>query len=386
MKIIIAYASAGAGHYKAAEAIYKLFRKNNPALEVSLVDVLDYCSLFFRENYAVGYTILVRHLQWLWAFVFYLTSLKSLRPLVNWIKFIVNSFNTQGFVDFLIRENPDYIISTHFLPPYVASRLKGQKKISSHLITVVTDFGVHPFWLEENTDIYVAASGFTQQDLLRRGIDKKQIRVLGIPTDEKFKAGLNRDSLANKFNLQSVGFTPLEKVTDSNPARKQSSLTGFTVLVITGSFGIGPIEEIADLLDREVQVLAVCAGNKGLYEKLNKKNYSTVKVFGFVNNIEELMAVSDLIITKPGGLTISELLVMNLVPVFVSPIPGQETTNVKALAACGIGLVAEDISRIKDIVLDYKNNPEKLDREREKIKALAKIDSVEEICNLCTQK
>ncbi|MBU1998809.1 MAG: hypothetical protein KKE64_04855, partial [Candidatus Omnitrophica bacterium] len=305
-------------------------------------------------------------LQWLWAVSFDVTSVKSLRWIVNGIKFVVNSLNTKGFSRYLIRENPDFIISTHFLPPYIASQLKINKRIKSSLITVITDFGVHPFWLTRKSDIYCVASEYTKKVLIREwAVDQRQIKVSGIPIDRKFKKKLSRQELASKLEINH---------------------REFTVLVVTGSFGIGPIEETVDLLDNQVQVLAVCANNKKLYQRLKNKGYSTVKVFGFVNNIEELMSVSDLIVTKPGGLSISELLVKQLAPVFVSPIPGQETANIKAMDYFGIGLIADSPLAVKSMVLDYRNNPLKLCAQKEKIFLVAKPDAAEEIYKLCMQE
>ena len=109
------------------------------------------------------------------------------------------------------------------------------------------------------------------------------------------------------------------------------------MLVVTGSFGIGPIEEIVQLLCNDYEVLAVCARNKRLFGRLKARAYPHTHVFGFVENIDELMTVSDVIITKPGGLTISESLCMDLIPLFIAAIPGQESMNVEVLQNAGIG-------------------------------------------------
>jgi len=119
------------------------------------------------------------------------------------------------------------------------------------------------------------------------------------------------------------------------------------VLVVTGSFGIGPIEEIVKQLHEDYTVLAVCARNRRLYSRLTARGYPNTKVFGFVDFIDDLMAVSSVIVTKPGGLTISELLSMDLIPVFISAIPGQETSNVAILESAGIGIFLSDLRLIK---------------------------------------
>ena len=125
-----------------------------------------------------------------------------------------------------------------------------------------------------------------------------------------------------------------------------------------------------------------CATNKKLYVKLNKRNLPNVKVFGFVNNAEELMGSCDIIITKPGGSTIAEILNMELVPVFISVIPGQEEGNVEALEQFGISSTPKGIEAIKDTVLDFKNHPEKLQEIRMRIQKIKKPFSCRELANV----
>jgi processive 1,2-diacylglycerol beta-glucosyltransferase len=110
-----------------------------------------------------------------------------------------------------------------------------------------------------------------------------------------------------------------------------------------------------------------------------------VKAFGFINNPEELMAVSDIIITKPGGLTISEIAAMELAPLFISAIPGQEVGNIKVLKKYGIGLFASSIRDIKNIVLDLKEHQDKLNTIKDNIKKLKKPDCLKDIYNAVCQ-
>ncbi len=358
MKTVIACTSAGAGHLKAAEALYNYFQLRDSDREVVLVDILEESLFFFGNFYGRSYSFLINHAQWLWRFVFHITSQKNLQPALTKVRTLNNRLNTQNFRQYLIQTNPDIIISTHYLAANIASNLKKKNKISSRLATVITDFGVHPFWVYQHTDLYAVASDSSRKELLKLGVPDNKIRVTGIPVDPKFHGGFDKPGLQAKFALDS---------------RK------FTVLVVTGSFGIGPIEQITDLLHGQVQILAVCAKNQKLFFRLTKKNYPGVKVFGFVDNIYELMAVADLIVTKPGGLSISELLAMELVPVFISAIPGQEAQNVRILSKYGIGEKADNAAQVKKIVLDYLNSPEKLKITQERIARIRKPNAAEEI-------
>lgn len=360
MKVIIAYASAGAGHTKAAKALYRYFKEQSPQSEIIIVDALENSSVLFRFIYIRGYAFLVRHAPLFWAFAFYLTRVKILYPFTRPFIFFLSRINALNFLSLLIRENPDFVISTHFFTSELTAYLKNKDKIRSRLITVITDFGVHPFWLCKGTDLYVAASGLTREILIKEGIEESKIMDLGIPVEEKFRKQHDRETLCRRLNI---------------------SYQRFTALIITGSFGIGPIEEIVSSLHNDIQLLVVCATNQKLFARLFKKNYPGVSLFKFVDNIEELMAVSDIIITKPGGLSIAEALAMELPLFFIAAIPGQETENMNILKNYGIGIKIKNMQHLKGMILGYQENPAKLNLIKENIRKIKKTSTAGEIYN-----
>lgn len=363
MKVIIVYASAGAGHFRAAEAVSNYLKEHSAGIELKLVDILEKTNTLFRLGYAGGYAFLVNYAVCLWKWLFWFTSFPLLRLSTRTIVSLINRMNTKKFVQFLIQDNPDFIISTHFLPSEIAAVVKRTKKIKSRLVTIITDFAVHPFWVSDLTDIYIVASEFSKEQLVRQGVKESRIKEFGIPVHSKFLRQYERDKLCKKFNLAE---------------------NKFTVLIMTGSFGVGPLEDIIRQLYTDVQILVVCAANKQLYARLKDINFPNVWVFGFVDNAQELMAVSDIMITKPGGLSISEALVMELVPVFISVLPGQEEGNVRALKEYGVGLVPGGIEDIKNTILDFRDHPDKLMRIKDNIKKIKKPFAAREICNaLC---
>jgi processive 1,2-diacylglycerol beta-glucosyltransferase len=338
MKIIVVYATAGAGHKKAAQVIAGFIRQQAQAHTVVLADIVDNSSWIFRLMYLFGYDFLVNHARWIWSFLFYLTSHKAGRSFFSYLTTIVHYYNTKSFSEFLIKEEPDVVVSTHFLSSDIVAYMKRKGLLRSKLITVVTDFGVHPFWVSESTDLYCVASEATKVILAGQGVAPKNITVTGIPTDPKFSQPHDRQRISYKLGIDS--------------RRK-------VVLIVTGSFGIGPIREITAALHSDYEVLAVCARNKKLYDDLSARAFPNTHVFGFVDNIDELMAVSDVIITKPGGLTISELLCMDLMPIFISAIPGQETGNIECLRNAGIGRELVSLknaaAQVAEYILDAQN-------------------------------
>lgn len=336
MRILVIHASAGAGHFKAAQAIYEGLKKFT-SHEAVFADSLDYTSPSFKKFYQHTYIFLVTGMSWLWGFSFELLDRPWIQPLMRSSRRFYNGFNARHLSAFLKDKGFDYVVTTHFLPGEVVAALKRTGEIRSRLITVVTDFDVHRIWLNPETDFYAVASEWTGQKLRQLGVAQEKIRVTGIPVNEKFLHPADRGELKKKLGLQ-------ENV--------------FTVLIATGSFGIGPIEDILRILELEdgLQTLVVCGHNRRLFERLRGCNYRGARIFGLVDNMDELMAVSDCMVTKPGGLSIAEALASHLPMIFFHPIPGQETNNVRVLREHGIGSMPADVVGIAGEVRKLKSS------------------------------
>lgn len=364
MKILVVYASCGAGHRKAAEALFSCLKSRFPGGDIQLLDILDKANIFCRFCYRQGYTFLVTKASLLWRISFWVTSSRLLRALVRPLGIFLDHFNAKEFSEFITRNNFDIVVCTHFLPAELVASAKREKQVQSTVLTIVTDFGVHPFWVSEPTDLYVGASEYTRQQLVQQGVQADKIHILGIPIDQKFLLADSREKSALR-----LGIRP----------------DVFTVMLMTGSFGMGPLARITKMLSGQVQVLAVCSANKRLYKYLLRKNLPQVKAFEFVEDIQDLMAVADVIITKPGGLTISEALAMQVVPVFISPIPGQEESNLKVLLSGGIAFYPRNLAELKKIILDLKSSPGKLAILRKKIRDFSHPRATEQICDVICQ-
>ncbi|MEA3560423.1 MAG: glycosyltransferase, partial [Candidatus Omnitrophota bacterium] len=213
--------------------------------------------------------------------------------------------NSYRFVRFLYHLNPDVIISTHFYSSEVIAYQRRIKKYNGRLISVITDFKVHFFWVVKGIDKFVVAFQSTKRELIRKGIEEERVNVLGIPIDAVFAESQNKDLLLERLKLQK---------------------NLFTVLIVSGGSGVGPIEKLADELENlpyPVQLIIVCGHNEFLYNRLSSKKFKVpAKIYGFSRNMHELMNISDIIITKSGGLTSSECLASNLPMIIIAPVPG----------------------------------------------------------------
>ncbi len=360
MKILIIHASAGAGHQKAAEALFAGLQKSEH--QVKLVDALDYTSPSFKKFYRGTYFFLISQFPSLWALFFNILDQDWIQPLARISRRFYNSIVAERLEQFIKEESFDTIFSTHFMPTEVCAALKRKKFIASQLITVITDFDVHKIWLAEGVDIYTVACEWTKRRLRNLNVKEEGILVSGIPIHENFLESFDIGFLKKKMGL-----------IENN----------FTVLLATGSFGIGPLEEIVRYLFLEgFQTIVICGQNKDLMANLNEKKYPNVKVFGLVDNMHELMSVSDMMITKPGGLSISEALVRQLPLIFFHPIPGQEAHNVEVLAYHNIGFWAKSVEGIVREVKRLSHQKDAFLTVVRRTQALARPNAVKDILSL----
>ncbi len=363
MKILIIHATAGAGHKKAAEAIFHGIKAKMPC-DIVLVDALDYSNPIFKYSYPNFYSFVVSRMPWLWALVFGLLDIPQLQPVVRFIRRVYNAINTQRLSRYLKDEQFDWIICTQFLSAEVSGYLKRTKQIKSKVLCVVTDFDVHRIWVNEGVDFYAGACDYTRDKLIELGVPKDHAFVTGIPTDPKF-----------------------QKEWDVAVIRRQLGINeeAITTLIATGSFGFGPIEELIDIL-KSHQLIIVCGHNKKLYERLSQRALPHVKVCGLVNNMDELMAASDIMVTKPGGLSIAESLVKGLVLVFFSAIPGQEINNVNVLKKFEVGLGLLELKSIGEAVGRLHQSKQELADQRARSKGFAKPWAVDDIIRIIKNK
>ncbi len=358
MKVLITYASAGAGHKKAAEALFDYLKEARPDLTLKIIDILDYCSPSYRFFYSNAYIYVVKNLPFVWYFFYILSFINP----NNSLRFLIDYLNCRQLVNLLEEEKHDVVLSTHFLTSSVVSALKkSNPKYKVKLVAAITDYNLHPYWIGEGVDTYIASCDKIRDELARRKVGLDKIRVYGIPVNKKFYLPVERNAAANKLNV--------------DPCK-------FTVLIITGAIGIGPIEQIVKSFNEDVQLLVVCGNNKILYEHIKSFNLQNVKPYPLVDNVDELMSVSDLVLTKAGGLTITESLVKKLPLVFFSSIPGLETSNAKAICDYGAGFDTKSVKDINNIVSSLKSNSASYQKTVENISLLRKPNTLGDISNL----
>lgn len=364
MRILIATVTAGAGHLQAAAALEEAWRSLRPKDAVQRLDVLEFTPKLYRKIYVEGYVKLVEHAPELWALVFKKTDNPTLvRKLVR-LRRAFARFTSNKFLRRLKQFKPDVVLCTHYMPVEVLGRLKADSNPapSPMVVSVVTDFEAHALWMEPAVDLYCVAAEETKARLVARGADSSKVAVTGIPIAAKFSSKVDPSAVRRRYGLR-----------DDLPV----------MLVLGGGFGMGPVAEILSELNKlsnPVQIVVVCGRNEELRRDLAvaDRRHPT-HVLGFVTNMHELMAVSDLILTKPGGLTSSEALAMGK-PMFVlNPIPGQEAANSDFLLEQG---AAAKANRSEDLPFRMEKllRSAKLDEMAKSSKRLGKPHSAITVC------
>jgi processive 1,2-diacylglycerol beta-glucosyltransferase len=332
--LLILSVSAGAGHVRAAQALEAAARSANPPLVATHIDLLSLVPKDFRKLYGEQYIKLVDKLPQLWALLYAKSDRPSRDTLLGRLKRAAEKLNTRKLDAEIARLRPDAILCTHFLPAELLSRQKARGKALPPLWVQVTDFDVHALWVHPHVDRYCVASDEVAFRLADRGVPRARISVTGIPVMPQFSAGLDRAACAAELGIA--------------PER-------FTVALMAGGAGVGSLDQLAERLLRgaeDIQLVALAGRNAELLARLRKlaKLYPQRLIpLGFTTTVERVMSASDLVITKPGGLTVSECLARAKPMLLVSPIPGQEERNADYLLEAGAALKACD-----GATLEYK--------------------------------
>lgn len=356
-KVLVVSLRAGAGHIKAAEAIENAIKMKRTDLRVQTIDFLDYSNILSKTFYSKWYVDLVKYAPQLYRLIYEKAS-----PTSTIFRLVFDRINAQPFKEYISKFKPDLIICTHFVAANIVNHWRQKYGFDYKVWLTITDYEAHSLWVDRDVDLNFVALPEVAKYLVQNGIDKKKIKVTGIPIDLKFTKKYDKEKILKKFGLSKK----------------------FTVSVFSGGFGMGPLEEILRNIQYSIpniQVLVVAGKNIELKQKLEKMagDSKNIKIFGFVNNMEEFMAVSDIIISKPGGLTVSESLSMGTPLLMANPIPGQEEANVRFLLKNKAGLRVDEPDRIVKLIKKVLKNKRILIELRKNIRKIAKPKAVLEI-------
>jgi processive 1,2-diacylglycerol beta-glucosyltransferase len=369
MRILIATVTAGAGHLAAAAALDEAWHAFRPDDVVERLDLVKFFSPLHRKIVSDGYVSIVEHAPEIWGMMFSKTDSLRRAGRLNKLKRLFPSKSRLKFAAHLRQFKPDAVLCTHYLPLEALSYLRDKSdKCRPLAVSIVTDFEAHALWMEPCVDLYCVATEGTKARLVARGAPADIVLATGIPISAKFSSRIEPKSVRRTLGLR-----------DDLPV----------VLALSGGFGMGPLAKILaelDKVDRPFQTLVVTGRNEELRRELAAQDRRhPTRVLGYASNMHELMSVADLIISKPGGLTTSELLAMGKPLFIVNPIPGQEAANSDFLLEHG---AAAKANRVEDLPyrIEQLLGTRKLAEMAKVAKALGRPDAAREICEAVVER
>lgn len=370
-KILILYASYGGGHLSAARSLKEYIDSNYNDVETNLVDCIKYINMALDKITTGAYRQMAKKAPWAWKKVYY----HSEKGALSKISSTTNKLIARKLLHLFEEYNPNLVISTHPFGTQMTSYLKKKGKVDCKLATILTDFAPHDQWLvghKYGDYFFVAHDGMKKALIDNFKVDKAKVFTTGIPLSSKFSTNLNSDEIYKSFDL--------------NPQKKTILFFG------GGAFGLGKnktLEILQSLIKYigEYQIVAISGKNPKMNAAFKDlastiQDSSSLKVYEFIDNVPEIMHISSLVITKPGGLTISESLASSLPILIINPIPGQEEENAEFLEQSGVAVWLRKDDPADIVINNLLNSEDMLSSMREKTHALAHIDSTKNICEI----
>lgn len=416
MNVLILSASTGGGHNRTSEALKKYILAQSSDSKVEIIDCIEHCNRLYNKAITDGYRQLALKAPKIYGQLYRRSDQKTM--LNSLVDTLVNQISTK-LISVIDEVKPDIIVCCHPFNSKIMSRLKETGKVCIPYICVVTDFKPHRSYFGRSADAYVTPCEDMSDELIYKyEIEANRIYPFGIPIDTVFY-----ENQKGEQTLSELGFTKDKPI----------------VLIMAGSFGVTDILNIyEDLIscDTEMQIIVITGKNQKLYDAFDKivnasdnefdvddtsqssklaklerfvtnfhelseqraiqffedlnieipqkiRKYTRkttklkpTKLFYFINNVEDYMHISDLIITKPGGLTTSESLACNLPMAIFKAIPGQEEENANYLIMHELAILLDEKgSEAKSIEALIKDK-NKLDRMKENCKLYSKDNAV----------
>jgi processive 1,2-diacylglycerol beta-glucosyltransferase len=352
MNILILTAPFGNGHKMVAQSLKQTFSEKG--CNVLLYDIFTESHPIITNNISKTYTRIF-NMGNTYSHFYYGIDKISKTKLIK----VYGRFGYSTLKDVIKKFKPDIIVNT--FPVMSASEYKRKLDVNIPVINVVTDYCCHRLWINENLDRIYLATDDLKKTLQEMNIPISKLEVTGIPIRTEFEKKIDINEIYDKYNI--------------DPNKK-------TILISAGAHGL--LKNPADLCSKlnrheKIQTIIVCGNNTKLKAKIDSMSMKNIYSFGYINEIHELYKISDLMITKPGGITLSEAAAANLPLILYKPVPGQEKENADYFESKGAALVANSIKELESHTLNLINNPGRLKKMRRNLKKFYNPDSSKKI-------
>lgn len=372
MNILLFYASYGSGHLSAATAIEQYIRENYPDAKTLKIDCVEYINKSINKISTSAYKSIILKTPMLWGQVYKLLKNDTILDITQFSnRFMAKKIFTL-FEDF----EPDLVISCHPLGGQITSFLKSHKKTNCKLATVMTDFASHKQWLigKDYTDYFFVSNIEMKTSLISEGIYPNKIYVSGIPISPKFYKNYNKENIYKSLNIEKN--------------KKNIIFFGGGSLGLSSSSNIQAIlTSLLQATDESYQIIIISGKNQKLYNDFQKTinntyHKSQIRLIDFTTELPELLPITSFVITKPGGLTITECISTNVPIILINPIPGQEKENAQYIADNKMGIWIKTNKPTSEYFQEIFNDTKLIEEIKENQKKYSHINSTKNICDI----
>ena len=364
MKFLILSVTAGEGHNSTAKAIRKELESRG--CECTILDTFDYISPELAKLISEGYLLVTEKARTAYKLGYRMAEKRRSGHEHTPMK-IINLAMSDDLSAYIHGGDFDTIIYTHPFAGTILDVMKERRIIHHRTVGILTDFTFHPYW-EDGTrsDYAVVPDSLLLPQAKRKGFAESQILPFGIPISSRFSEKISKTEARTKLGLDPE--LPL-------------------ILIMGGSMGYGNIGETVSKIDSissgsDFGMLVVCGNNaeaKKQAEEIAAGSKHSIRVYGFVDNIPDMMSAADCLVSKPGGLTTSECLAKGLPMIIVNPIPGQEERNAEFLLNTGCAMMASKTFPLEDCIYTLLSSPERMESMRIAASAVGKPDSCKKL-------
>ena len=372
MNILLFYASYGSGHLSAATAIEQYIRENYPDAKTLKIDCVEYINKSINKISTSAYKSIILKTPVLWGQVYKLLKNDTILDITQFSnRFMAKKIFTL-FEDF----EPDLVISCHPLGGQITSFLKSHKKTNCKLATVMTDFASHKQWLigKDYTDYFFVSNIEMKTSLISEGIYPNKIYVSGIPISPNFYKNYNKENIYKSLNIEKN--------------KKNIIFFGGGSLGLSSSSNIQAILiSLLQATDESHQIIIISGKNQKLYNDFQKTinntyHKSQIRLIDFTTELPELLPITSFVITKPGGLTITECISTNVPIILINPIPGQEKENAQYIADNKMGIWIKNNKPTSEYFQEIFNDTKLIEEIKENQKKYSHINSTKNICDI----
>ncbi|WP_198969856.1 MGDG synthase family glycosyltransferase [Xylophilus sp. ASV27] len=369
--LLVLSVSAGNGHVRAAQALCAAAQARQPACAAVHVDAMAHMAAGFRKVYTDWYLQLVQRAPDLWSYLHQKSDSTPHSAASQRLRRGIERASAGALLREVRRVGPAAIVCTHFLPAELLMRERNRGRLGCPVWLQVTDYDLHNMWIVPGLQGYFAATQEVAFRMRERGLDALRLHVTGIPV----MPGFSRPEAPALLRAAQVAHLGLD------PARK-------VVLIASGGAGMGDLPAMAARAlalqgpGCDFQVVAVAGRNAAALASLQAlapRHAGRLRAIGFTHEMDRLMAAADLVVTKPGGLTISECLALGKPMLLVSPIPGQEEHNAGFLLEEGAAWLAYDMIGLGYKLARLMAAPDTLERMAQRSRALGRPDAAQQV-------